>query len=266
MPGLELHVAVHRGPQQHAGVGQLDAHARRARARIERRVDEHDLAGEGLVGIGDDAQFRLLAEMHEAELLLEHVGKNPHRGQVGDLEQHLAGHETHALHARLLQHHAARARAIGEQPPRLAFLLQRLQLLVGDFPVAQAPQHAVGEPLHHRLRLGSARRQVPGAAQGDQVLLLRRDEVRAVYLHQRLAARDRLAGGVDVQLLDPALEARRDLVEQPLVRLDGAHGAHGAAQLARLDRFAAHAEELHLVEADFHRSRRRVRLAAFVDG
>ena len=103
----------------------------------------------------------------------------------------------------------------------------------GPILVPQAPQHAFGEPLHHGLRFRTACGRVLYPPQRDEVLLLRGDQLRAVHVHQRLAARDRLSRGVHVQLLDPALEARRDFVQQPFVRLNGSHRKQGAAQFAK---------------------------------
>ena len=51
-------------------------------------------------------------------------------------------------------------------------------------------------------------------------------EEKSNSLRERLAANDGLAGGVDVQLLDPALELRRDRVLAAFADLDRADGAN----------------------------------------
>jgi hypothetical protein len=72
------------------------------------------------------------------------------------------------------------------------------------------------------------------ALRGDGVLALGRDQFRAVDLEQRLAAADRLAGGIDVQALDVALELGGDRVGAAFVDLDPAAGAHARSSSCSL--------------------------------
>ena len=104
-------------------------------------------------------------------------------------------------------------------------LRQGLDLLFGNVPVLQAQQAGVGQLLHAVLRLAAGVLQRFDALRGDRVFALRRNQFRAVHLEQRLALADRLAGGIDVQALDLALELRRDGVQAALVGLDPAGGA-----------------------------------------
>lgn len=94
---LEGRVPVHAGPQLHAArarlVGELEAHAQRARRRIQHRRDELDAARKALAGIGGQLEDGLLAHANACGVLLEDVGEEPHLGEIGDFEERRAGRD-----------------------------------------------------------------------------------------------------------------------------------------------------------------------------
>ena len=61
--------------------------------------------------------------------------------------------------------------------------------------------------------------------QGNQVFPLRRQQLRAIRLHQGIAAFDRLAGSVDAEFVDPASNLAVTTLP-PLVDLHGAGGTY----------------------------------------
>ncbi len=85
---------------------------------------------------------------------------------------------------------------------------------------------------------------------GNRIFALRRHQLWAVDLEQRLALAHGLAGGVDMQAFDVALELGGDGVGQALVGFDAACRAHHLVQVAQADSLNAHPELLNLVGAD----------------
>ena len=83
-----------------------------------------------------------------------------------------------------------------------------------------------------------------------RIFALGRDQFRAVDLEQRLALAHRLAGDIDVQALDIALELGRDRIDAALVRFDAAGGANHPVQRAQAGGFGPDAQLLHLLGAD----------------
>ena len=82
------------------------------------------------------------------------------------------------------------------------------------------------------VRIGRGAEPLPGA-HGEQVLLLRGQELRAVDREERLALADGFPGVVDEEILDVALELRSDLVEERFVEGDAADGADRLASASR---------------------------------
>jgi hypothetical protein len=81
-------------------------------------------------------------------------------------------------------------------------------------------------------------------AEGEEVLLLGRHELRRVDRGQVVARPDHLADEVDVELLHVGLVLRVDVVEAALVHRHAADGPDRPVEVAAGDRLAAHAEEL----------------------
>ena len=110
------------GLSRSPGVGDLDAHPRRAGLLADRRVDEGDAAGERPVRIGLDGDRRRLADRDGARSCSKTSAMHPDRRDVGDPVERLARHEAHALERQFFDHRAAHRR--GDRhlpaPPPLA--------------------------------------------------------------------------------------------------------------------------------------------------
>ena len=160
-------------------------------------------------------------------------------------------------------------RAEGDGALDLAALHQGGDLLGREVPVAQPRQAGFRQLLHAALRFRAGRRHRLHALHGDHVFALRRHHLGAVHLEQRLALAHGLAGDVDVQPLDIALEPGRDRVHMALVGLDAAGRAHRTAQRAHRGGLGAHAQLLDLLGADADLAGAglvRALVLAFVDG
>ncbi len=123
-----------------------------------------------------------------------------------------------------------------QRAPDLARAKDLVDLRVGDVPEPEPPPRSsqeVGGTCGHARHGALVHR--PLQAPRDEELLLRRDQLGRVDLEQRLAAAHRLAGEVDVQLLDEAGELRRDLRDARLVEGDHADGPHLVLQRAHVD-------------------------------
>ena len=127
---------------------------------------------------------------------------------------------------------------------------QRSNLIGRQVPVAQPCQARLGKLLHAVERAATGLRHRLHALHGDDIFTLRRHELRAVDLEQRLAFADGLASDIDMQPFDIALELRRDGVHAALVDLDPAGDTHRFAQQPQACDFSAHTQLLDLLGAD----------------
>ena len=75
--------------------------------------------------------------------------------------------------------------------------------------------------------------------------MLRCDQFGTVHIHQRIAFFYRLAGGVDIEPLDPALEFWRYRIQAALVRLYRGHCPHGAGEFAQRDSLRSYPQLLY---------------------
>ena len=80
--------------------------------------------------------------------------------------------------------------------------------------------------------------------------MLRRDQFRAVHVHQRLAFFYRLAGRIDIEPLDPTLELRCHRVQAALIRLHRRHCPDGPCEFSQRDNLGFHPELLYFFGAD----------------
>ena len=122
--------------------------------------------------------------------------------------------------------------------------------------------------LHAILRLAAGFLQRFDALGGNRVFALGGNQFRTINLKQRLPLADRLAGDIDVQALDVALELGRNRINAALVRLDPPSGTHHLVEDAQLSGFRPHTQFLHFFSADLDQIGRcwLVILFAFIDG
>ena len=140
----KFHLGEHCRLEPQAGVSEFDADRHRARLGVERRIDVGDSSVKYRIRIGVDAHPGVRTGFEESDILLEDVGDDPHRRQIGDLIQGFARHETHALQGLLFGNDTGDRRAEGQCTFCLARARQCLDLRFGDIPVFQARQTRFG--------------------------------------------------------------------------------------------------------------------------
>src|SRR5215471_15425943 len=98
--------------------------------------------------------------------------------------------------------------------------------------------------------MGSACAISAAAERATRYSLLGEQEIGTVDLEQRVAAAHGLAGRVDIQFLDPALEFRIDDADAALIGRYRTDRAHRMRHAAAGNGFGAHAERLYALGAD----------------
>ncbi|VTR69342.1 hypothetical protein DESC_740081 [Desulfosarcina cetonica] len=141
-------------------------------------------------------------------------------------------------------HHARCRREDGDGLPDGALALQILDLRVGEVPVGQAGAGGL-----QQLLAAGGGVELP---QGDEVLLLGREQVGAVNVEQWLALLHGLAHIIHMQGLDPAVELGVDRVDTGLVEGDRAEGTDRLGKGPALHAAQANPHVLagHRVDAD----------------
>ena len=233
---VDADVREHVRLQDDAGVGKLEPDPRGAGLGVEEGVDVGDLSLEVLAGQVAELRHAALADRDPGKLVLVHVRVDPDLREVCDgVEPHVRV-DFHPL-ARHQVHHYARARRVERQVlsdlPRLE---QATDVALGDVPQLEAALAG----LEQRLAalddvLERAARGGVAVADGLEELLLSRDQLGRVDLEHRLATLDHLAFVLDVELLDPALDLRVDVVDAAFVVVDPPDGAHLAREIPALD-------------------------------
>ena len=74
------------GKQGEIGVGEFDAHTRRARLAVDLRIDHTDLSGKYAPRKTARPYGHGLSDPHRTEVSLGDIDKGPHHGGVGDAE------------------------------------------------------------------------------------------------------------------------------------------------------------------------------------
>ena len=207
----------------------------------------------------------LWPSLHHGQILFKHVRQHPYLGEIGNLVQHLSGHETFSLNCGFFDHRATGWGTQGDILFDLALLLQRLQVGFRYVPVAQPLQGILRQPLYSTPDVRTAIFDRLQPFPGDKVFMLCRDQFRAVHIHQRLTFFYRLAGGVHVEPLDPALELGRHGVQPTLIRLHRRHCPHRAGEFPQGDGFGFHPQFLYFFGADLHHGAIRWRLFTLVN-
>ena len=196
--------AVHPRPQLELLVRELEPNLRRARRGVDRRIHELHRALERSVGKSSDGELRRLTDLHARELVLVHVGDDPHLGEVGDGEEIVAGLEVHPLHRALRDDPTADGRVYTDRLARLAAPLDRVDLATGDAEQLEAHARVVSQRRSAAVADGSE------AARG-QVLHLREIDLRRVHGREQLTALHLAARLGDDEPLDPTGVASGDL-------------------------------------------------------
>jgi hypothetical protein len=162
-------------------------------------------------------------------LIFIEVGLDPDPGQVGDGEEVHAGAHLHALEDLLAGDVAGGGRVEGHGALGLAVAVELVDQAVRHVEQLEAAAGGGQEILAAAAHLGELRaRESLGGLAGAQVLLLAGEQLGRVDREQRLAAAHGLAGGEDVELLDPARGLGVDVADARLVGRDQAHRAGGA--------------------------------------
>jgi hypothetical protein len=176
---------------------------------IERGVNVGHSAEEFAARQRVDAGDRFLPEPDERHVLLVDLRLEPNEGQIGEPVKVHSRLEHHPFHSRLLDHDPVGRRKHRDRPRGLRGRLQFLQLRGRHAKQAQALERRL------RKRCVSAPRQ-----RGE--FQLRVIDIRGIGLEKRLAFFDRLSGGIDEELLDPAFELSGDIGERGFVEVHDA--------------------------------------------
>ena len=129
---VDPHRGEHAGPQLTPRVVELEPNAVGAGRRFQFRVDACKLAAKGSIGIRLDGGFDLLTDFEKRDIPLVHVGLDPHRGEVGHLEQRHLGLDAGAGHDLLGHHVSGLRRANHQSRRRLPGLRDAVDLLLTD--------------------------------------------------------------------------------------------------------------------------------------
>lgn len=179
------------------------------------------------------------------ELVLVDLGLEPEHREVRDAIELHRRLDVAAFQDLALEHRAADRGPQDESFPRLTGFLQMLDLVFGHAPQLQPPAGGRGQ-LALRVAFGSGLH----APQRDQVFLLRRQQLRAVDLDERISPAYLASDEIDVDRFDPAADPGMDAGQAGLVRLDDANRADRHDELIAGDLAGADADELLAIRAD----------------
>ena len=115
---------------------------------------------------------------------------------------------------------------------------------LGDLLVGHVEEFEFGQRAGLE-RLGAGPGQIGGLIERQQVLDLGAVKLRRINIEERVAAMDLLAGGIDVELLNPALELGGDIRERGFVEVHHAHRSHDSPQRAARHQPGAQVHVLH---------------------
>ena len=172
-----------------------------------------------------------LAHAHRCEVLLEDLALHPDGAQVGDFVQRLTSHDLLASEHVLLEDVAAGWRAKRESLSNLAGPLD-----LGDLALRRCPSRRDVAALTSTDRSRCCRhpRSAPDTSRSSRFASssssCAADEHRRVDREQRLPARDGCPVAFTIQLLDPAVDLRRDRFDGRLVSGDLGDDAHLSAE------------------------------------
>ena len=265
---LDFYLREHLRFELEFGVGKPEADFGGAGGPLEIGVDIVDGAGEGLPRQVFQGHGHRLPHFDPGQFVLVNLGIHPNRGKIGHLQQ---GHGHLNVHA--LGHHALGDDAVdwGHQDQILSYLsrsFQSIDLPGGDIEISQAAaggrQQAFG-PLSHLLHLAFG--HGPVILQGQEVFFLGRNQFRTVDREQSLAFAHRVAGGIDVEAVHPAVYFGGDGGQIAFVVSHQTHGHGHPGQRLHLHFGGAHPHGLDGGRGDGNDSRGfRFPPLIFIDG
>ena len=198
-PGArELSGRIHSRAKRTGRVRDVDARRQRARLLVELRIDERHSALKGPAGQRVDENGGRRSHPYRCRILLEDRHIHPQLAAIGDEKQ---------IHPRLhrlpfndvLLHDLARTRRSQHQSPRDGTTcVQTVDLVGGNVPQGEPAARARCE-------------RVVLEAPGQEILLLRADQIGRVEFQQWLTGADPLPDIVGVELFHPADDARVDV-------------------------------------------------------
>ena len=196
-----------------ARIGRRKADAQRARAVGEHRIDEVHMCSKWLAPRRREIELRERPDANARNICLGHFCEHPDARQVRNREQRRGGIDRRAHGHPAIHDHAAPRCDDGDQPSRFPALLDGV-----DFGRRHPEHREARSPAgDHRAR-DTRRGRVPSRR---QVLGLRRQQFLGEDAGQRLTRRDHLAGGIDVELFDPARHPRMHVRDARFIRHDG---------------------------------------------
>ena len=237
---------VRLGLELEAGVRELraDLHAPRLRVDLGRDVRDRSFQCARGLTVGE-LDFGLLAHPEERKLVLEDRSERPNAREVRDLEGRHLRRDVLAGEGVALQDDSVEGRVEHHGLANFSRLLQLGDVLLGDVPELQAVARRRQQRLRRRARRGHlARAELRARLQGQKVLLLGGDKLRAVDAEKGLAPPDRLADVVDEHLLDPAGDLGVDLGHARLVVGERPDGANRRVELTMADDRRSDADQL----------------------
>ena len=229
-------------------IGNFDADLCGARLHVEFMQDEGDLAFEGLIRESPEQDCRGRANLDRSNVLLSHIGDDPHLREIGNPEEHVSGADLLALDNFLFDHDARdRRRPVDFSRHRVLAGFERGNHARRYIEIFEALNGALEVFLSFAAWLPS------GCVPGNLVIDFGLDDIGAVDAEQRIAGFDVLAHLGDVKLLDVAIGSERHFTNGAFVDFGDTRCPHRPRELAHLGRFGLHACALHLVETDLDR-------------
>ena len=236
-------LGIHVWFQPPFGVIETQPYAQGAGLRVQHRVDVIHLPGEYLPRNVIQPGFGRLPDRHPFSLRLEHLGLQPHTGQICQAHDRRVGLHIHSFANVERGHHTVLGRLY-------ANVLAHFSAGGQGFDVS--PHHAQGT----QFLLTALPQALVAALQGLQELFLGIQQFRRIQLEQQVPCSHPFAFGFHRQPLDPALGPQVDVADSRLVETDVAgcldlapHGPNGG-------HLGAHSQVVFHRGADSHGSRR----------
>ena len=240
--GVDRYAREHVGPQHLVFVIEADADRQRPGLRVEFRVHVVDGAVPHLPRQVVELHHGHLPGPDPGRLALENLRQHPDLVELGDGHYLVRRRDIDALAYCEVGDDAIRFGVDANSLPGRPVFFEACNLA---FRNAQRRKPLAGCLQQNRVI----------AAQCRQELLLCVDQRRGVQLEQQLAFLHGIAGCLGRELLDPAVDARVDVMQRVFVELHIAHGVDVPREFAAFGLRRAHAEVVHDRWVDLHRAR-----------